>query len=343
VIRPPKAKPGDRVALVSPSGGLPQLFPTMYELALRRLRDEIGVEPVEYPTTRVLESSPADRARDLHAAFADPTVGAVMATIGGDDQITVLRHLDPELLRANPKAFFGYSDNTNLLSYLWDHGIVGYHGGSVMVHFGRGGRTHPAHVESLRAALFTSGWFTLREPADWGDESVAWDDPALPTTEPPMWPHEGWDWVNADRVVTGRAWGGNLEVISWMLQAGFVSPAEAYDGCVLFLETSEEMPSATEVYRTMRNMGERGLLGRFPALLMARPKAWERDRRHSSAQKRNYIKAQRAAVARAMAEYNPAALIVYGLDIGHTDPQLIIPNGGEIRVDGPAREVHVHY
>ena len=80
----------------------------------------------------------------MHAAFADPTLKAVIATIGGDDQITVLRHLDPELIRANPKPFFGYSDNTNLLNYLWPR-LVGYHGGSVMVHFGRGGRLHPVY------------------------------------------------------------------------------------------------------------------------------------------------------------------------------------------------------
>ena len=340
---PPKPKPGDRVAVVSLSGGLPEMFPSMYEMALGRLREEIGIEPIEYPTTRVLASGPSDRARDLHAAFADPAVTAVMATIGGDDQITVLRHLDPDVLRANPKPFFGYSDNTNLLNHLWKLGIVSYHGGSVMVHFGRGGRTHPAHIESLRAALFESGWFRLREPREWGDESVHWDNPALATTEPPMWPHEGWDWANADRVVEGRTWGGNLEVISWLLQAGLVAPNEAFDGCVLYLETSEEMPSATEVYRTVRNMGERGLLGRFAALVMARAKAWEHDQPNSPGEKRAYVRQQRQSVARAMAEYNPGALVVYDVDLGHTDPQLIIPNGGEIRLDGPAREIHVRY
>ena len=44
----------------------------------------------------------------------------------------------------------------------------------------------------------------------------------------------------------------------------------AYDGCVLFLETSEDMPSAADVYGILRAMGERGLLHRFPALLMGR-------------------------------------------------------------------------
>jgi muramoyltetrapeptide carboxypeptidase LdcA involved in peptidoglycan recycling len=127
---PPKPKPGDRVAVLSPSAGLPQLFPDLHEQGLRRLRDELDLAPVEYPTTRVLGASAADRARDLHAAFADPQIKAILATIGGDDQITVIPHLDGELLRANPKPFFGYSDNTNLLHFLWRQGIVAYHGGS---------------------------------------------------------------------------------------------------------------------------------------------------------------------------------------------------------------------
>lgn len=86
-----------------------------YELGLRRLREDFGLGVVEYPTTRRMGSTPAARAADLHAAFADPEVKAVIASIGGDDQIRVLPHLDRELLRANPKPFFGYSDNTNLL------------------------------------------------------------------------------------------------------------------------------------------------------------------------------------------------------------------------------------
>ena len=66
-----------------------------------------------------------------------------MARIGGDDQITVLPLLDRELIRANPKPFFGYSDNTNLLLPV-EHGIVGYHGGSVMV------RARPARRDGTR-------------------------------------------------------------------------------------------------------------------------------------------------------------------------------------------------
>src|SRR5712691_90715 len=106
---PRKLSAGDRVAVVSPSFAAPGLFPAKHELAMRRLRDELGLEPVEYPTTRRVGAAPKDRAADLMAAFADPSIAAVLATIGGDDQLTVLPFLDPEVVVANPKPYLGYS------------------------------------------------------------------------------------------------------------------------------------------------------------------------------------------------------------------------------------------
>ncbi len=155
LVVPPKAKPGDRVAVLSPSWAGPGVFPEVHAIGMRVLRDELQLEPVEFPTTRTVDSSPEARAADLMAAFADPSIAAVVATIGGDDEITVLPYLDPAVFVANPKPFAGYSDNTNLLNWLWNHGIVGYHGGSTLVHLARPGGTHPVSLESLRRALFT--------------------------------------------------------------------------------------------------------------------------------------------------------------------------------------------
>jgi len=112
---------------------------------------------------------------------------------------------------------------------------------------------------------------------------------------------------------------------------------------VLFLETSEEMPRTEDVYRTLRNMGERGLLEQFPAVLVGRPQAWSREKRESAAEKKQYADGVRSAFERALASYNPSALLVLNLDIGHTDPQLIVPYGGTIRVDGPSRRISVRY
>ncbi|WP_329569852.1 S66 family peptidase [Kitasatospora sp. NBC_01266] len=343
-VYPPKPRPGDRVAVISPSFAAPALFPHPYELGMRRLREDFGLDLVEYPTTSKRGATPQERAADINAAFADPGIKAVLATIGGEDQITVLPYLDRELIRANPKPFFGYSDNTNLLLFLHNLGVVSYHGGSVMVHAGRGGAMNPATADSLRAALFTCGPYELRPSALVGDQEHHWDRPELLETEPVMEAGEGWSWHNADRVVDGLGWGGNLEILAWLAMADReIRPVEEYAGKVLYLETSEEMPSGAEVYRILRNLGERGLLRQFPALLMARAKAWSFSKPHEPAAKAAYRQGQREAVLRALKEYAPETMAVFDVDFGHTDPQLIVPCGGRIRVDGPERRITVWY
>ncbi len=195
------------------------MFPIPFDHGLSRLKEVFGLVPVELPTTRRMDATPRERAADITAAFADPSVKAVIAAIGGEDQITVIPHLDDEVIRANPKPFFGYSDNTNLLAHLWRLGVVSYHGGSVMVQFGRGGAMHPITEASLRAAFFTSGPYELGESPEYGDVEQDWEDPQFINGEPVMRECAGWIWHNADRVVEGTTWGGNLEILSWMLAA----------------------------------------------------------------------------------------------------------------------------
>ena len=52
---------------------------------------------------------------------------------------------------------------------------------------------------------------------------------------------------------------------------------------------------------------------------------------------------QRAAMLAVFATYNPTAMIVFDVDLGHTDPQCVLPYGGTMTVDGPARQVIAHY
>jgi muramoyltetrapeptide carboxypeptidase LdcA involved in peptidoglycan recycling len=346
---PPKLTPGDRVAVVSPSFAAPAAFPAVHELSMRRLRDELGLVPVEYPSTRRLGATPQQRAADLTAAFADPDVRAVLATIGGDDQLSVLPLLDPAVAAANPKAFVGYSDNTNLLNWLWNLGVVGYHGGSTMVHLGRPGGLHPTSTASLRAALFDTGDVALRPSDVFSEDEVDWG--GLPTVDAaeraaaaPTLPSPGWTWVRPESVVTGPTWGGNLEILHWNLAAGrWIRPVDDYAGCVLLLETSEELPSAQAVARMLRDAGERGLLAQFPAVLVGVAKASGLAHRASAAERERYRAQQRAAIVDAFDRYHPTAMLVFDVDLGHTDPQWVLPYGGTVTVDGPARQIVVRY
>lgn len=221
---------------------------------------------------------------------------------------------------------------------------MGYHGGSVMVELGRPGAMHPLTGRSLRAALFTSGEYELTPALAVGDVNGPWDDPRTFDAEPELEPSGGWSWHNGDRVVEGNGWGGSLEIISWLLMADrAVRPPGEYAGDVLSLETSEGMPGAQEVYWILRAMGERGLLRRFPALLMGRAKSWSFENRFAAEERERYRREQREAVLRALGEYAPGTMAVFDVDLGHTDPQQVIPVGGRIRVDGVARRIFVTY
>ena len=107
---------------------------------MRRLREDFGLEPVEYPTTRRLGATgggPGRRPDGRVRRPVDPR-GAGHHRRRRPDH-ACCRTSTRRRSRADPKPFFGYCDNTNLLNWLWTHGVAGYHGGSTMVHLGRGG------------------------------------------------------------------------------------------------------------------------------------------------------------------------------------------------------------
>lgn len=84
-----RLRPGDRVAVLSPSFAAPGFAPAVHAQAMARIESELGLVPVEFATTRLLGASPEARAADVNAAFADESIRAVFASIGGGDQITV--------------------------------------------------------------------------------------------------------------------------------------------------------------------------------------------------------------------------------------------------------------
>ncbi|MGH1562916.1 S66 family peptidase [Mumia sp. DW29H23] len=343
IVRPPKPRQGDKVAVLSPSWAAPAHFPAIHEQAMVRLRELTGLEPVEYPTTRA-DSSPEARAHDLNAAFADPEIRAVLATIGGDDQITVVRHLDPALVRADPKPFVGHSDNTNVLNWLWVNGVAGFYGGSTQVHLGAGPGPDAVHAASLRAALLSGGTIELSEPGESEDTGRPWDDPAALTSYGEREATEPWTWHGPGRTVSGRTWGGCLEVLEWILTADRfpLSPA-VLDGGVLLVETSEELPSAQAVGRILRSMGERGLLAAVDAVLVGRPPTSDLEVRPPADERRRLREAQRDVAVATIAAYNPDAVVVVGIPFGHTRPQWILPYGGTLTVDGVGRRVVADY
>ncbi|KJL33589.1 S66 family peptidase [Microbacterium oxydans] len=343
MLSAPKLRAGDRVAVLSPAFAAPAVAPELHEQAMRRLRELTGLVPVEYPTTRLLDATPEARAADLNAAFADPSIRAILATIGGDDQILVTPLLDPALALADPKPFIGYSDNTNILNWLWSLGISGYYGGSTAVHLGPGPGVDDVHLRSLRAALLDGGVFEITEPGESEDVGRSWSDPRALTEFGDRAATEPWTWSGPERRVEGRTWGGCLEVIDSLALADRLPPVADLVGGILVLETSEERPPASWVARWLRGLGERGMLAAVAGIVVARPPVSDFEFRPSADDARALREAQRDAVLDVVGRYNPAAVVCIGPPFGHTRPQWIVPYGGSMIVDGAARTVSAQY
>ncbi len=105
----------------------------------------LGFEPVLMPHAASgadgsrdwVSASIADRVSDFHAAFADPSIRAVLSVIGGNHSAQMVQELDFELIQSNPKIFCGYSDTTSLLHAIHAKtGMVTFYGPALVPEFG---------------------------------------------------------------------------------------------------------------------------------------------------------------------------------------------------------------
>ena len=341
-VTPPPVEPGDQVAVVAPASNAPESARFVYELGLERMREVFGLDPVEYPTATAdpewLADSPEARARDVMDAFRDPDISAVIANIGGHDQISVLPHLDGDVLRDHPTRFYGYSDNTHLALFLWNRGIVSYHGGSTLLEYAMDGELFDYTEEHLRRALFDDSIGEWAEAEVFTDEPGDWEDPESVETPRETERSDGRTWRGGEATVSGRIWGGcHAALVEQFLADRYLPDPDALDGAVLAVETSELVPDPAVVGANLRALGERGLLERFDGVLVGRAAARSHVEDHSREWREDYRERQRDAIAGVLETYVPNAPVVFDCEFGHTYPTCPIPIGGEVEID-PASE-----
>jgi muramoyltetrapeptide carboxypeptidase len=141
---------GATLAVVSPAStanpelvrqGIERLEARGYEIKVGAHALDRG--PLYYAGTR------EERVDDLHAAFADVAVDGIICTRGGWGSAELLPLLDVDLIRANPKAFIGYSDHSSLHVWMQNNtGLVTFYGPMVASDFGRDGGVDEASWSS---------------------------------------------------------------------------------------------------------------------------------------------------------------------------------------------------
>ncbi|PZW93739.1 muramoyltetrapeptide carboxypeptidase [Pseudomonas sp. 478] len=116
------------IGVIAPAG--PAALDTDNAIAWVRARGySLRVFPGVYEKDDYLAGSDDVRLNDLHAAFADSEVDAIICLRGGYGTPRLLDRIDFELLRNNAKPFIGYSDITALhLAISRYAGFVTFHG-----------------------------------------------------------------------------------------------------------------------------------------------------------------------------------------------------------------------
>lgn len=325
LVTPPPATTGDTVAVVAPSSQLPS---RVVETGVARLERVTGLEATVYPSvTADTRLPPSTRAAEITTAF-ESEAKAVFAIGGGDDEMRIIRHLDLPRLRDNPTRFFGISDNTHLHLVLSEAGIVSYYGCQFVPGIACDTSVAGFTKEYLTRALFDEAVGTIDAADTFTDEPFDRDINPDRTWEPAS----GWSWEWNGGSVTGTVWGGCGIVIEHMMALDAVSVPPHSGPIVLAIETSGLLPQAYYPKAVIRCLGERGLLESVQAVLVGRAKTQGENARLST-DRETYRSTQRSAIAEAIADYLDPVNIIYDLDFGHTDPQIPIPIGGEVKID----------
>ena len=296
-----------------------------------------GVTVIEAP--HALQSDdwlyrhPEARADDLHWALTNPDVDGIVTTIGGDDSVRILRHLDLELIRSNPKVFIGFSDTTVQHVAFYLAGVTSFYGPSILTGFAENGGIFPYTTASLRSTLFGGDGRVSLTPADqWTEEHLDWSDPGLQLQLRKLEPNPGWIWLQGGRRAQGRLLGGCLEVLEMLKGTPWWPSLEHFDGAVLYLETSELAPPLDFVTYWLRNYVTQGIMERVSGLLLGRPQGY------TEPMKEELYRRVKLVASEAGRGDMP---IVANMDFGHTSPTCVLPNGCRVAIDPFAGTIEV--
>lgn len=239
-----KLEPGAVIAIVAPSGALPEEYLHGAVDQFRSRGYEVRVMPhVCGPRCSVFAADDEARASDLMAALSDPDVSVVWCARGGYGAVRTLQAMarmfpaegdDPLAIFAkSDKVIVGFSDITALNSAVVSRGGIALHG-PMLKHIANYGLDAPDVAQTLDLL----------------------EGKALTHSVVPM---PG----SRKGTVTAKVVGGNLSLVSSLCQ----TPVEIdADGCILFIEDLNEYNY--HVDRMIQNLRFAGKLSRLAGLVV---------------------------------------------------------------------------
>ena len=322
--KPKKLSEGDTIGIIAPSAGL--YFQHRLDNAIKFLESQ-NYKVKEFSCTRKVnlwESGTAiERARDIMDAFKDSEVKAIIALTGGTVATQTLKYLDFDEIKKNPKIFCGYSDNTILHhAFNTQADLVTFYGPCAATQFGEYPKPLDYTLDYFNKAVASTEPIGKVNPSkEWTGEFLDWSKKLDLTRPRKLEKNKGFEWIKQGKA-EGRILGGCIESIAHLAGTKYW---QDYDGSILFLEISEgqnfeEGDPLPYVDWYLSQLEMLGVFEKIKGMVFGRP--------YYSQEDLGLLKQK--LVERTSGYSFP---ILFGVDIGHTDPQITVPIGVKAALD----------
>lgn len=307
-----KLQPGDEIRIIAPSRSMGILSDEIKAIANKRLADlgfriTFGKHISEIDDFR--SSSIESRTEDLHEAFADKNVKGILTVIGGFNCNQLLRNIDWDLIKNNPKIFCGYSDITALNNAIYTKtGLVTYSG----PHYSSfGQKLHFDYtLDYFKKCCMSDEPYSIMPSDSWSDDP--WYKEQDNRT---LIKNNGWLALNEGEA-SGTILGSNLCTFN-LLQGTRYFPQ--LQNSILFLEDdSDSLPHTFD--RDLQSLLHLPDFSEVRGLVIGR---FQKESRMTTELLTQIVKSKK--------ELSNIPVIA-NVDFGHTDPRITFPVGGKAKI-----------
>lgn len=316
-----RLKLGDEIRVISPSASMSVIKGEQIANATNKLT-ELGFKITFGENVRIQDdfysSSIEERIADLHAAFHDPNVKGILTSTGGYNCNQLLREIDYELIKNNPKIFCGYSDITALnLAIYHKTGLITYSGPFFSTFGMKHGLSYT--MDSFLTAVTNDASYNI-EPSD-----VWSNDPWYVEEEDRnVHPHSGFLTLQAGEAC-GKLIGGNLSTLNLLQGTEFMPSLK---NAVLFIEDDEE--SHPFIFdRDLQSLLHIPSAAHIQAILIGK---FQEGSKMTDAGLKKII------ASKSELRNMP---IIANVNFGHVDPFATIPIGATVSIQANKKEIEI--
>lgn len=261
-------------------------------------------------TDEFYSSSIEARVEDLHGAFSDKNVKAIFTVIGGFNCNQLLRYINWDLIKTNPKIFCGFSDITALNNAIFAKtGLITYSGPHYST-FGQ--KSHFDYtLDYFKKCFFSEKPFEIKPSEFWSDDVWYKDQ-----DDRKLIPNPGWLVVNEGKA-KGTILGANLCTFN-LLQGTEYFP-DLTDS-VLFIEDDGES-APHDFDRDLQSLIHIATFSKVKGIVIGRFQK-------ASAIAVNLL----TQIIKTKRELNNIPVIA-NVDFGHSDPKITFPIGGTCKLE----------